>query len=487
MVLPHQLYEHPPDALRAWSGFVCLEAPSMFGDGKTLRVHKLRLAHMRASMRWYAGWLACQRPDAEVRYVDRARADARLRVLDGLLGGARAAAFDPTDHALEALLRARGVEVLEPPRGAAFLASREDLRAFHQRAGGGGGRRWVSHASFYAFAKGRFLPAGEPLAAAKSQDRANRRPLPPELHAQLAGDADRMPRLDRGDPRLRALYAEAAAYAERLFPGNPGSAARLPWLPVTHEQARARLHAFVKDRFARFGPYQDAVSSRAVRLYHADLSCVLNCGLLGPREVLHAALRAPPRTVPLQSREGFVRQLLGWREFVRYVYVHHGRALREQMGLGRALQPQQRQRLPAAWYDGATGLDPFDAEVRKLHAHAWAHHIVRLMVFLNAMRLHELPPAGVYLWFMEMVALDAYDWVMVGNLAAMGLYARPPLPRFARKPYVSGSRYVLRMSDYPRGAWCARWDAAFRAHVARHAAEPGYELLRALVVRRQVQ
>lgn len=237
--------------------------------------------------------------------------------------------------------------------------------------------------------------------------------------------------------------------------GNGPKDATLTPLPVTHSDAKKHLDAFLKERFAHFGTHQDAIVKDRTLLYHAHLSFLINVGLLTPRQVLDAVLRYKGR-VPHNSLEGFVRQLLGWREYMRYLYVVHGASWwRSILASDRARRP------PVSWVKGTTGIEPLDHEIRKLGHTAWAHHIVRLMVFLNWMRLQDIGPRAAYTWFMERVSLDAYDWVMVPNILTMGFYVRG----FTHRPYISSSKYLLRMSDYSRGPWADAMDKLYAKRI----------------------
>jgi len=164
--------------------------------------------------------------------------------------------------------------------------------------------------------------------------------------------------------------------------------------------------------------------------------------------------------VPLNALEGFVRQVMGWREFVRLVYRTHGRVQRKKNFWGFT------HGIPAAFYDGSTGVEPVDHVIRQVLRTGYCHHIERLMILGNFMLLCELSPDAVYRWFMEMF-IDSYDWVMVPNVYGMSQFADGGL--MSTKPYISGSSYVLKMSDFKKGSWCAVWDALYWRFVDRHA------------------
>jgi deoxyribodipyrimidine photolyase-related protein len=206
-----------------------------------------------------------------------------------------------------------------------------------------------------------------------------------------------------------------------------------------------------------FGAYQDAISIVDSTLFHSVLTPMLNTGLLTPGEVLDEVLGA--QGVPLNSLEGFVRQLIGWREFMRAAYVVKGRTQRTS-NFWKHERP-----LPESFWSATTGIDPVDTVVRRVLQHAYAHHIERLMILGNFMQLCGFRPDDVYRWFMELF-IDAYDWVMVPNVYGMGLYADGGM--ISTKPYVAGSNYVRKMSNFKPGAWCETWDGLFWSFIASH-------------------
>ena len=188
-------------------------------------------------------------------------------------------------------------------------------------------------------------------------------------------------------------------------------------------------------------------------LFHSLLSPLMNIGLLDPRDVVDRALAyADEHDVPIASVEGFVRQVIGWREYMRATYLIFGRRMRTQNAL------ELTRSIPSSWWDGTTGLGPVDTVIGRIEQTAYAHHIERLMVLGNAMLLLRFDPDEVYAWFMTMF-VDAYDWVMVPNVYAMSQFAAGDL--ITTKPYVSASAYLRRMSDFEQGDWCEAWDALY--------------------------
>jgi deoxyribodipyrimidine photolyase-related protein len=227
-----------------------------------------------------------------------------------------------------------------------------------------------------------------------------------------------------------------------------------PLYPITHAEAEAWLDDFLENRFAEFGLYEDAMVAQEHVLHHSVLTPMLNIGLLTPKQVLDRVISfSQKQEVPMNSLEGFVRQVLGWREFIRGIYHVVGSKQRTTNYWGFT------RKIPQTFYDGTTGIAPLDNVIQKLVKTGYSHHIERLMVLSNFMLLCEFDPDEVYRWFMEMY-IDAYDWVMVPNVYGMGQFADGGL--MCTKPYISGSNYVLKMSDYKKdGKWTEIWDGLF--------------------------
>ncbi|MDA7922555.1 hypothetical protein N9B73_12450 [Verrucomicrobiales bacterium] len=185
---------------------------------------------------------------------------------------------------------------------------------------------------------------------------------------------------------------------------------------------------------------------------------MLNIGLLTPDQVVKKAIAfAEENKTPLNSLEGFVRQIIGWREFMQLMYSRHGVEMRTQNFFNHTRD------IPRSFWTGETGIQPIDTTIRRVHGHAYAHHIERLMLMGNFMLLCQFDPVQVNDWFMELF-IDAYDWVMVPNVFGMSQFADGGM--FTTKPYISGSNYVCKMSDFKKGDWCEIWDGLFWTFIA---------------------
>jgi deoxyribodipyrimidine photolyase-related protein len=253
--------------------------------------------------------------------------------------------------------------------------------------------------------------------------------------------------------QLNQFRKEAIKYTNDYFPNNYGVLNKEFNFPTTHAESKAWLDNFLHTRFAKFGDYEDAIVSKEIILHHSVLTPMLNVGLLTPEFILEETLKhAKKSSIPLNSLEGFVRQIIGWREFIRAVYELKGTEERTKNYWG------FKRKIPASFWNGTTGIDPIDITIKKVLETGYCHHIERLMVLGNFMLLCEFDPDEVYRWFMELF-IDAYDWVMVPNVYGMSQFADGGL--MSTKPYISGSNYLMKMSDYKKGPWQEVWDGLF--------------------------
>ena len=266
-------------------------------------------------------------------------------------------------------------------------------------------------------------------------------------------DADNRKPFGRKGPEVRtrstfspdALTRKVIETVRRELPDLPGRDEEFGW-PVTRKQARAALDEFIEHHLGDFGPYQDAMWIGEPLLNHSLLSASLNLKLLDPRECVEAAVAAGREgRAPLQSVEGFVRQIIGWREFVRGIYFAEGPEYRTRNSLG-ADRP-----LPEAYWTGETDMKCISESVGEVLDRGYGHHIQRLMVTGNFALLAGIEPADVADWFLGMF-VDGVDWVTVPNVVGMALHAdaRPGTSEgvVGSKPYASTGRYIERMSNY---------------------------------------
>lgn len=235
-----------------------------------------------------------------------------------------------------------------------------------------------------------------------------------------------------------ALTRRVLAEVQAQFPGHPGSLDRFDW-PLTPAQAEAALADFIEHRLVGFGRYQDAIWVGEPWLYHSRLSAAMNLKLLDPRRVVAAAIAAlDAGRAPLAAVEGFVRQIIGWREFVRGLYWLDMPGWLERNALC-AEQP-----LPAFYWTGDTDMACLRDALAQVLRYGYGHHIQRLMVTGLFALLLGVRPREVHAWYLAMY-VDAVEWVELPNVLGMSQFADGG--RLASKPYVASGRYIERMSN----------------------------------------
>lgn len=334
--------------------------------------------------------------------------------------------LEPTGTRARAMARALpGVRVVP---GTLFLTSEDEFAAWAD------GRRRLRMEDFYRHQRRRLgilMDGDEPAGGRWNLDAENRRTPPAGM---------RPPAPYR--PREGAIDAAVRRDLDRMGPPCSGEDGPRRF-PATRAEARRALRAFVDRRLAGFGPYQDAMRSGERFMWHSLLAAPLNLGLLAPGECAAVAERAwREGRVPLRSAEGFVRQVIGWREFVRGVY-----GLRRARW-ARANALRARGPLPQPLRTGRSDMRCVAEAVGGVRATGYAHHIERLMVLGNLMLLAGTRPAEALAWF-QASFVDGHEWVMAPNVLGMALWADGGA--MTTKPYAAGGSYVSRMSDHCGG------------------------------------
>lgn len=392
----------------------------------TTSQHKIKVALHRATMRAYGDWLRTQFPGKDViQYIEFMKVDDFINKGNTI---GKVETYEMIDRPLTD--RWKGARLTFHPTQM-FLHSVDKLGEFHARCKSG-----CTHDAFFKWSK-QVLKVMEDV---PSTDRENR------VNLKDPNFVEPVP------PKLTCVYHdEAWLYVERHFAGNIGdSRVGFDILPVTFEQAHANFTWFLTEKFRHFGKYQDAIRSEAVHMYHSNISASLNIGLLTPTHIVTQIMASP--SVPMNSREALLRQVVGWREYMRYIYNFHYDTLKG----GNLWENKKKIRWGSAFYTGTTGIQPLDTEIRKAISWGYSHHIVRLMIFLNFMVLAEVCKEDVYTWMMAMF-IDAYDWVMVSCIGTFGFYVHG----FTHKPYLASVNYIRRMSNYGGGPWEYTWQTIF--------------------------
>ena len=444
IVFPHQLYKQNP-CLQLSRKVFLVEEWLYFNQFK---FHKQKLILHRASMQYYKQWLEQQ--GFEVIYINAIEPNCDIRLLVEYFLQQNISTIyyvDVVDSWLEKRLtdtaKKAGIKLVKysTPN---YLNKLADVADFFDK------KKTYFQTDFYTWQRKQrnilLEKDGKPLGGKWTYDADNRGKFP---------KSETVPKYPF--PTENEFVKEARGYIAKNFPNNYGfdgpPFVNSAFYPTTFTEAEEWLERFLQQRLSKFGIYEDAIVSKENILYHGVLTPMLNIGLLSPQQILDATLEfASANDIPLNSLEGFIRQIMGWREFIRIVYEREGTLQRTKNYWGFT------RKIPASFYDGTTGILPIDNVIKKLLKSGYNHHIERLMVLGNFMLLCEFDPNEVHQWFMEMY-IDSYDWVMVPNVYGMTQFADGGL--MTTKPYISGSNYLMKMSDYEKGSWQETWDGLF--------------------------
>lgn len=417
---------------------------------KQFKFHKQKITFHRASMKAHETFL--KNLGYSVKYIESKSEFSDFRNFKKLLekeGITKINLYDACDDYLErriaALANSCEVEVFENPQ---FLNTRQDLERFFKKD-----KKFYFQTTFYKQERKRLgilmTKDNEPEGGKWTFDAENRKKYP---------KTKQPPKVVF--PSKSTFWEEAVSYTNEHFSDHYGEVSAEKAYPITHKEASNWLDQFLENRFFDFGVYEDAVLAENSILNHSLLSPLINAGLLLPMEAVDKIIAfAKKNDIPINSTEGIIRQIIGWREFIRGIYVCKGRYSRTKNYWGFT------RKIPKSFYDGTTGIPPIDQTIRKVIETGYCNHIERLMILGNFMLLCEFDPDEVYQWFMEFF-IDAYDWVMVPNVYGMTLFADGGT--FATKPYIGGWNYLKKMSNYPNGSWQQIWDGLFWKFVSKH-------------------
>lgn len=446
IIFPHQLFLNNP-ILQNNNEVYLIEEFLFF---KQYKFHKQKIAFHRASMKAYQNYL--QSLNLKVNYIESSNILSDIRQFNQEIKSKNINTIniiDPDDDWLGQRIKALSSTCeINTHTNPQFLNKKEDLAGFFRED-----KKSFFQTTFYKQQRKRLGilidDEQKPVGGKWTYDNDNRKKypknkLPPAVHF----------------PGKSEEWNEAIIYTQSLFPDNPGSISNDRLYPITHKEAQEWLEQFLTYRFYDFGIYEDAIVKESSILNHSILSPLLNIGLIKPNEIINRVLLfSEQENIPINSTEGFIRQIIGWREFIRGMYLCKGRFSRTENFWG------FDRKIPKSFYDGTTGIEPIDQTIKKVLKTGYCNHIERLMILGNFMLLCEFDPNEVYRWFMELF-IDAYDWVMVPNVYGMCMFADGGT--FATKPYIGGSNYIKKMSNYPKGEWEQIWDGMFWQFVIKH-------------------
>lgn len=411
------------------------------------RFHKHKIILFLAAMRSYADELRSAGYDVtyiklDDRQLQKKTFDEKLNDELTMRPHASLIFFEIEDKFMEQRVKrlsshlSRNAKALKSPM---FLTTREDFQVYLK------GQKKPFMKTFYEQRRkslGILVDKdGKPVGGKWSFDEENRAKLNPEV---------KVPSL----PKIKASQhvGDVSKLVDELFPDHPGESEDF-WLPTTRAESGKWLDDFLVKRFENFGEFEDALDPAQFSVFHSVLSPAINLGLLTPDDVVKRALvHAKQNKTPMNSLEGFIRQVIGWREFVRGVYQNFS----EKQDSDNFFKHEGK--LSKVWYTAQTGIIPLDDSLKKTIKFGYAHHIERLMVIGCLMLLSQVHPREVHRWFMEMY-VDSSDWVMGPNVYGMSQFSDGGV--FATKPYICGSNYILKMSSYKKGPWCEVWDGLY--------------------------
>lgn len=448
ILFPHQLFTSCLD-LEGHDHIALVEDHLYFTN---FRFHKQKLILHRASMKYFADYL--EKNDKTVHYFSF----QDFKDHNGIISALKENGIEQlTGYALaDFLLNKRlnkvceehniELQLLDTP---GFITPLDELKKMMEKKKSG-----YFMANFYQKQRKRLnllMDGDEPEGGKWSFDDENRKKLPKD-HTPPSPEF----------PGENKFVKGAREYVSEKFEDNYGELDDFIY-PVTHEDAANVLDDFLINRMNNFGPYEDAISEEHPFIYHSMLSAPLNIGLLTPQQIVDRTMELhEEHDFPLNSLEGFLRQIVGWREFMRGVYEFAGVFERTNNHW------EHDRKMPESFWTGDTGITPIDHTIKKANKYAYAHHIERLMIMGNFSLLCGFDPDDIYRWFMELF-IDAYDWVMVPNVYGMTQYADGGL--ITTKPYISGSNYLKKMSRFKNGDWNDVWDGLYWRFIHLHQEE----------------
>jgi deoxyribodipyrimidine photolyase-related protein len=408
IILPNQLYnkKYIPKSIK---NIIIWEHPQYFTK---YNFNKKKLILHRASMKSYDDYLSKY---YKVRYIEyKYKCNEKEYYI-----------FDPIDK----IKLKNKYKILESPN---FLLTNELMDEYRKKT-----KSFFFH-NFYMWSKGKL----DIIPKVKSQDKENRK--------RYEGK-EKIPIL----PRIKNRYIkEAINYVNKNFKSNYGNTDNFNY-PITHKEADRWLDSFIKNKFKYFGDYQDFINKDNNTMFHSILSSSINIGLINPKEIIEK-IKPLKSKIKLNSYEGYIRQLF-WREYQRYCYKY--------FDFNKTNYFNNKKKLTKKWYNGTLNIKPIDDCIKKGFDTGYLHHIERLMLIGNFMNISRISAKEGLKWFMEF-SIDSYEWVMHQNVLDMVFCVSGG--QTMRKPYISSSSYVLKMSNYKKGEWSDKWDDLYKSYLKKH-------------------
>jgi len=424
-----------------------IEEPRFFTDFK---YHKLKLLYSRATMKKYYDYLI--KNNFDVKYIDFDKVnDSFYTVLKKVIF-VNVADFKLTNKIIK-LLGEDNVTILEHVNFLIKMTELYDIKELIYK------NNKYSQDVFYKYQRRKLdilMDGDKPVGGKWSYDKMNRLPLPKNII---------IPKLKTKIKDNDEYINEAKSYVMKHFNSNYGSCENMIY-PLTYKDSIIWLKKFLKERLIYFGKYEDAVDNNYDFIFHSVLSPMMNIGIITDTMVIKFSnnyyLKNKNR-IPLESYEGFIRQIIGWRNYVLCIYYFEGETMRNNNYLNH--NNKINNNIYKKLWTATTNILPIDNIIQKIIRISYAHHIERLMYIGNFLLLCKIRPKDVYRMFMEWT-IDAYDWVMVPNVFGMSTYSDGGM--MMTRPYFSSSKYILRMSNYKKDKWCEIWDILYYNFIYSH-------------------
>lgn len=423
IILPNQLFKKI-DTLKNYDIIYIWEHPTFFTKYK---YHKLKLVYHRCTMSSYFEYLKSNLTRSNIIYIPFYKKIPYSK-------NDSVTIYDPIDFSILKEFRKYNANVLESKL---FILTSQEIHEYTENTEKKEKKKFVHH-HFYKWIrikKNILIDKNQkPVGGKWSFDMENRHPFDKKYK-------ESPPKIFNNNE----IKTNATEYVQKHFPNNPGSFDSIEIYAIDFKSAEKVLNHFIKHKLKYYGKYQDAVRSDVIFGHHSVLSPMINIGLLNPNDIVQKVIKAQKKksyNIPLSSVEGYLRQLLSWREYVRMLYILKNDVFQKNNFF------DHKNKITKEWYNGTTQIQPIDDIIKKVLKYSYAHHIERLMFLGNFMLLCQFHPKEVYKWFISLASIDAYEWVMVPNIYGMSQFSVGPL--MMTRPYFSSSNYIIKMSDYTK-------------------------------------
>ena len=435
IILPTQLFEKN-NYLKDMDEIYLIEEPFYFTNKN---FHKQKLVLHRASMKYYYEKLLNKYNN--VYYINFNNINYKKFINNDVY------IYDPIDKPIiNKLLKYCNLTIYDTP---AFIETRNDLENY--RNDYTNKKNYYHDKSFYKWQRKKLnllMENNKPINNKWSFDKENRNPYDKNYVEEKI--------LTYNNKYIK----EAIIYVNTHFNKNFGLLDNI-YYPITHKETKNHLKNFIKKKINTFGKYQDGISKKIIFGSHSVLSPMLNIGLITPQDIINEVVKYyNNNTNELVNIEAFIRQLIGWRSYVRFIYHYHGEEMLKMNYLNHTND------LPKSWYKENKDFDIINDMITKVNKYAYLHHIERLMIMGNFGLINQINPLKLYDWFM-ICFIDSYEWVMVPNIFGMSQYALIDISMMTR-PYLSSSNYIKKMSDYKKSDWFNMWDSLYWYFINKH-------------------